>query len=80
MMYAFQPKHSGIMATMGLDEFNLVAENATPQRAVELIQRLLTEREKTIDRMRMKKVELNESARVPAEMVKNIIEGNLESE
>ncbi len=80
MMYAFQPKHSGIMAMMGLDEFNLIAEFATPQRAVELFQRLLTDREFTIERMRKKKVILNESAHIPAEIVKDIVEGNHKSE
>ena len=41
IMYAFQPKHTGIMQTMGLSEFNIISERANSDEAIQKLKTVL---------------------------------------
>ena len=77
MMYAFQPKHKGIMESMGLQAYSMEAETASPQIAIKMFQQLLASRESVVAEMRIKNEELRDSARIPARLAKQILEGNV---
>ncbi|HXF85204.1 MAG TPA: polysaccharide pyruvyl transferase family protein [Anaerolineales bacterium] len=65
MMYAFDLKHRGIMEQMGLSDFLFEPEQMRAEDAVLMMSRLLSQREAIQAKMRLKHIELVESARVP---------------
>ena len=75
MMYAFQPKHKGIMELMGLQTYSMDVETASPHTAIKMFQHLLASRKRVVAEMRIKHEEVRDLARVPARLAKQILEG-----
>lgn len=65
MMYAFDPKHTGIMEQMGFSEYIFDPEKDDITDAVSIMGRLIELRAKIIAEMDEKRAELTESAIVP---------------
>ena len=74
MMYAFAPKHSGIMKAMGLTDYVLEEENATPKAAVEKLSSLLDNQEEVRKYMSARLIELRQEALLPARLAAQILE------
>ena len=66
MMYAFDPKHVGIMRSMDLSDFSLTEDKATPENTVKMLSRLAADREAVQERMAKRFKALRQEARVPA--------------
>jgi polysaccharide pyruvyl transferase WcaK-like protein len=73
IMYAFQPKHEGIMETMGLSEFSINSSTATADEAIQKLKILLDQRDILIDLTRTNLEVLKKSATIPATIAKQII-------
>ncbi len=51
VMYAFQPKHSGIMDTMGLSEFCILSATATADKAIQKLKTIISLREALVEQI-----------------------------
>ena len=74
MMYAFAPKHAGIMNSMGMSDYVLDEENATPARTIELLSKLLARRSDIRQFMAKRLVELQREALIPAKLAGKILQ------
>ncbi len=75
MMYAFAPKHAGIMQAMGLSDFILDEASASPERTIEMLSGLLSRRREVHQFMAKRLVELQQSALVPSRLAGEILLG-----
>lgn len=73
MMYAFAPKHAGIMASLGLEDYAMAESIASPEKTVEILSALLGNREQLRQRMAGRLVTLRQEAELPARMATKII-------
>lgn len=73
MMYAFQPKHSGIMQSMGLEAYSLSVEKSDPNDAITLMNKLLQNRSSVQQEMQNKIKENQISALRPLQLLANIL-------
>jgi len=73
MMYSFAPKHAGIMRSMGLESLVLREEEATPRAALEIVDRLVRERDALRARMGLRLAELKEQALLPARIAADLL-------
>jgi polysaccharide pyruvyl transferase WcaK-like protein len=73
MMYAFAPKHSGIMNSLGLSEYALLEAQASPERTVFLLSQLLAHHEEIRLRMNDRLVEIRQAALIPAKLAAEIL-------
>jgi polysaccharide pyruvyl transferase WcaK-like protein len=73
MMYAFAPKHAGIMASMGLEPYALPEASATPERTVALLADLLANREPLRRSMAARLEALKQEALLPARMAADLL-------
>jgi len=76
MMYAFAPKHSGIMEMMGMDDYCLSESLATPDYTIKMLERLLTHRETLQQKMKTRLPILNQDALLPAKLTQKILNAN----
>jgi polysaccharide pyruvyl transferase WcaK-like protein len=73
IMYAFQPKHTGIMEMIGLSEFSIDGDTASAEEVIHKLKTLLTQREVLIGKIDKELEGLRISARIPATIAKQII-------
>lgn len=73
MMYAFAPKHVGIMASMGLEGFALRETAATPENATAMLASLLTNRAAALDNFTKRLPALRQEALIPAHLAVEIL-------
>jgi polysaccharide pyruvyl transferase WcaK-like protein len=73
MMYAFAPKHAGIMSSMGLSDYSLLESQATPGAAVDTVTRLLANRISLQETMRERLTILRQEALIPANLAAEIL-------
>jgi polysaccharide pyruvyl transferase WcaK-like protein len=73
MMYAFAPKHAGIMEAMNLSQYSLVEANATPQSTIGLLANLVANRQSLQCSMEQRLVELRQAAMIPAQFAAEIL-------
>jgi polysaccharide pyruvyl transferase WcaK-like protein len=73
MMYSFAPKYTGIMKAMGLSDFVLEEEIATPKAAVAVLSALLENQEEVRKRMSARLIELRQEALLPARLAAQIL-------
>jgi polysaccharide pyruvyl transferase WcaK-like protein len=66
MMYAFAPKHVGIMRAMGLERFSLPESEASPARTIEMISDLVENREQLRISIQERLEILRQEALIPA--------------
>jgi len=76
MMYAFAPKHAGIMKSMGLERYTLLESDATPARTIEIITNIETRRESLRTTLHEQLEILRQEALVPARYVAQILPPN----
>jgi polysaccharide pyruvyl transferase WcaK-like protein len=69
MMYAFQPKHEGIMFEMGLEDYILKPENASSEATCLLLEKLVTNRDQIRKNLQTTINKLNYSARHPLQLL-----------
>ena len=69
MMYAFQPKHEGIMFEMGLQDFILKPENASSEATCLLLETLVANRDQIRKNLQATIRTLNTSARLPLQLL-----------
>ena len=74
MMYAFAPKHAGIMKSMGLERFTLLESEATPARTLEMVADLVENREQLRTSIQERLEILRQEALVPARFVTQIMD------
>jgi len=73
MMYAFAPKHAGIMNSMGLSDYCLLETHATPKAAADTIAKLLANRETLQAAMAERLASLRQEALIPAQLAAEIL-------
>lgn len=73
MMYAFAPKHAGIMASMGMEDYALCEAEATSDRAVALMADLLAKRSVLLPAMQARLEMLRQEALLPAQFAVQIM-------
>jgi polysaccharide pyruvyl transferase WcaK-like protein len=73
MMYAFAPKHVGIMRAMGLERFSLPESEASPARTIEMISDLVENREQLRISIQERLELLRQEALIPARFVAQIL-------
>jgi polysaccharide pyruvyl transferase WcaK-like protein len=73
LMYAFDLKHVGIMESMHLSQYCISEDAATPQNAIELLDKLASESTLIRGGMRTRLEELRQEALVPAKLVAQIL-------
>jgi polysaccharide pyruvyl transferase WcaK-like protein len=77
MMFAFQPKHEGIMFEMGLEDYILKPENASSEATRLLLETLVSNRDQIRKNLQTTINELNHSARLPLHLlVKHLAKTN----
>jgi polysaccharide pyruvyl transferase WcaK-like protein len=74
MMYAFAPKHGGIMELMGMKDYSLGLEMATPKSTVEMLAKLLANRETQQHKMAKRLSELKADALFPVELSREMLQ------
>lgn len=74
MMYAFAPKHAGIMDSMGLSDYSLSETDATPEQVIERFSRLLSEGEPLRAFLSDRLIYLRQQALIPARLAAEILE------
>jgi polysaccharide pyruvyl transferase WcaK-like protein len=79
MMFAFQPKHIGIMEEMGLGEFNLRQSEATPENAVRMLSHLNSDVLRIRGQMQQDLARLQESAQVPLALLVALLQKDIRS-
>lgn len=72
MMYAFAPKHVGIMEQMGMEEYCLSLDIATPQTTINMLENILSRREGLQRKMQTRLPSLQREALFPVELTKRI--------
>ena len=77
MMYAFAPKHAGIMKSLGLSEFALLEDQASPERAVSMLAQLLIHQDEIRRRMDDRLIELRQEALIPANLALQVLQQNI---
>jgi polysaccharide pyruvyl transferase WcaK-like protein len=77
MMYAFAPKHAGIMKSLGLSEFALLEDQASPERAVSMLEQLLIHQDEIRRRMDDRLIELRQEALIPANLALQVLQQNI---
>ncbi len=75
MMYAFAPKHAGIMDSMGLGAYSLLEADATPEKTARLLESLLNNREPLRRSMGERFETLRGEALIPAQLAAQILSG-----
>ena len=75
LMYAFAPKHAGIMDSMGLHEYILNEAVATPERTIQLLSEILKQRENLQPRMKDRLEILRQEALIPAILARTTLDG-----
>jgi len=73
MMYAFAPKHAGIMESMKLSEYCMLEAVATPARTVELLAGLAANRELLRVATAERLTELRQDGIIPAQLAAKVI-------
>jgi polysaccharide pyruvyl transferase WcaK-like protein len=73
MMYAFAPKHAGIMASLGLEDYAMTESIAAPEKTIELLSALLANRERARQSMARRLEILRQDAQLPAELAIQIL-------
>jgi len=73
MMYAFAPKHAGIMASMGMQDYALLEAEAAPERAVAMMTDLLAKRNALLPAMQTRLEMLRQEALLPAQFAAQIM-------
>lgn len=73
MMYAFAPKHNGIMEMMGMEDFCLSSGMATPQNTIKMLDNLISLREKLQRKMQTRLPKLQQEALFPVELTRKIL-------
>jgi polysaccharide pyruvyl transferase WcaK-like protein len=73
LMYAFDLKHIGIMESMQLSQYCLLEKAATPQNAVELLEKLASESDKLRPAMAARLEGLRQEALLPAKLAAQIL-------
>jgi polysaccharide pyruvyl transferase WcaK-like protein len=73
MMYAFAPKHGGIMDLMGMSDYSLASEMANPEATIKILARLLENRENLQQKMLMRLGELQTDALYPVELSRQML-------
>jgi len=76
MMYAFAPKHSGIMKSMGMEHYTLLESEATPARVVEILSDLENECDSLRTSLQERLDILRQEALMPARFVAEILSIN----
>lgn len=74
-MYAFAPKHAGIMAQMGMNKYSIFEREATPARTILTLSALREGRESIRARMRTRLEQLRADATIPAQYGAKILSG-----
>ena len=77
MMYAFAPKHIGIMELMGMESYSLSPEIANPKTTIEMLEKLLFNREIMQQKMALRLSELKEDSLYPVELSRQILNDTL---
>jgi polysaccharide pyruvyl transferase WcaK-like protein len=75
MMYAFAPKHAGIMEALDLGAYSLDEPVANPQRTIELLSGLLAKRSDVLASMGERLDLLRRDALIPAQLAAEIVRG-----
>jgi polysaccharide pyruvyl transferase WcaK-like protein len=73
MMYAFAPKHVGIMASMGLEDYAMAESIASPEKTVELLSSLLANQAQLRQSIASRLVTLRQDAELPARLAAQIL-------
>lgn len=73
VMYAFAPKHAGIMATMGLQNYTLAEAQATPETTVAMLENIRAHREVTQQALADRLEVLRQEALLPAQLCAEIM-------
>ena len=73
MMYAFAPKHNGIMEMMGMEDYCLSMGMATPQNAIKMLDNLISFREILQRNMQNRLPKLQQEALYPMELTRKIL-------
>ena len=73
MMYAFAPKHAGIMASMGLQTYTLSESAATPESTTAMLEDLRANRVRVRDAMAQRLDVLRQEALIPAQLAAKIL-------
>jgi len=73
MMYAFAPKHGGIMESMGMKDYSLGLEMATPEATIEMLAKLLSNRESLQQKMADRFSALKSEALYPVELSRKML-------
>lgn len=73
MMYAFAPKHIGIMSSLGLDNYAMAESVASPEKTIELLSALLADCENVRQAMTSRLEKLRQEALLPAQFALQIM-------
>jgi polysaccharide pyruvyl transferase WcaK-like protein len=72
MMFSFAPKHAGIMEMMGMEDYILSLDIATPLNSVNMLEDLISHRESLQQKMELRLPELQKDALIPAHIIQKI--------
>jgi polysaccharide pyruvyl transferase WcaK-like protein len=73
MMYAFAPKHAGIMKSLGLSEYALLDSQASPERTIAMLSELLDHQGEICGNMAQRLLKLRQDALIPAQLAIEIL-------
>jgi polysaccharide pyruvyl transferase WcaK-like protein len=74
MMYAFAPKHAGIMKSMGLDRYILLEAEATPAKTKELLSDLEANRGTVLASLAGRLNTIRQDALIPCRLLESILD------
>src|SRR3990172_7524429 len=77
MMYAFAPKHVGIMEMMQMKVYCLNEEGASPSKVIEVLASMLGSRQELRERLSARLIELKRAATMPAKQAAEILGSEL---
>jgi len=75
LMYAFDLKHKGIMEAMHLSQYCLSEESTTPQNAIDMLDRLVSNSDQIRHAISIRLEELRKEALIPARLATQILGG-----
>jgi len=76
IMYAFAPKHAGIMRSMGLDRYILLESQASPAKTIELLADMEINRGQVVASLHQRLEKLRQEALIPLHLVEQILENS----
>jgi polysaccharide pyruvyl transferase WcaK-like protein len=77
VMYAFEHKHAGIMASLGLEDYILNGETSMPDSAIAVLRDLLAARQALRSHLRHQLEVMRRDARRPAVLAAEILDGEI---